>query len=265
MDKDYTCGMNTSENLSEIDQLKQDVARLKEQMRQLTRFIHYQPAGEDDDGKPLAEHLSIMCWNITLLDPRQPGKTQISLTASQFGPSINLHDSDEKSGINLLVNNEDGPEISLNDRDRKCRLSARVDKDGIPSIQILEPDNKVAVHIGYDKGSDPLVAVEYKGEPRACIKGTEKLGVVSAVHNGGQARVSMIGQESSGEIFLLNPDMKCVVKLSTEGQHDEGFITVNHSNGKAAVIISALKEHGCVILNDRAGQMKYSLPDPKNI
>jgi hypothetical protein len=59
--------------------------------------------------------------------------------------------------------------------------------------------------------------------------------------------------------------MKVAVKLSTEGQHDEGFITVNHSNGKAAVIISALPEHGCVILNDRAGQMKYSLPSPKNI
>jgi hypothetical protein len=59
--------------------------------------------------------------------------------------------------------------------------------------------------------------------------------------------------------------MKVAVKLSTQGQQDEGFITVNHSNGKAAVIVSALKDHGCVILNDRAGQMKYSLPDPKNI
>lgn len=257
--------MNSSENTSELDQLKNEVAGLKEQMRQLTRFIHYHPADVDDDGKPLAEYLSIVCWNITLLDPRQPGKTQISLTASQFGPSINLHDSDEKSGINLLVNNEDGPEFCLNDRNRKCRLSARVDKDGVPSIQILEPGNKVAVHIGYDKENNPLVGVEHKGQPRAAIKATKKLGVVSAVHNGGQARVSMISQESSGEIFLLNPDMKCVVKLSTEGQHDEGFITVNHSNGKAAVIISALPEHGCVILNDRAGQMKYSLPDPKSI
>ena len=29
--------------------------------------------------------------------------------------------------------------------------------------------------------------------------------------------------------------------------------------------IDPVTEHGCVILNDRAGQMKYSLPDPKNI
>jgi len=59
--------------------------------------------------------------------------------------------------------------------------------------------------------------------------------------------------------------MRVAVKLSTQGQHDEGFITVNHSNGKAAVILSALPDHGCVILNDRAGQMKYSVPDPKKL
>jgi len=257
--------MNPTENLSELDQLKQEVARLKEQMRQLTRFIHYHPADVDDDGKPLAEHLSIMCWHIAMLDPREPGKTQIRLTASQYGSSINLFDSNEKSGIHLTVNNEDGAEISLDDRDHKCRLAARVDEEGIPSLQILEPDNKVAVHVGYDKQNHPLVGVEHQGEPRACLKATEKYGHVSAVHNGGQGRVAMVSQETSGEILLLNPDMRVAVKLSTQGQHDEGFITVNHSNGKAAVILSALPDHGCVILNDRAGQMKYSVPDPKKL
>jgi len=107
--------------------------------------------------------------------------------------------------------------------------------------------------------------VEHHGQPRAAIKGTEKCGFVTAVHNGGQGRVAMISKEDSGQILLMNPDMRKAVELSTKGQHDEGLITVNHSNGKAAVIISALPELGCVIVNDRAGEMKYSLPGPKNI
>src|SRR5579862_2588719 len=80
----------------EVAELKKEAARLRQEMRQLTRFIHYHPAGEDDDGKPLAEHLSIICWNITMLDPREPAKTQIHLNASQFGPSIGLFDRNEK-------------------------------------------------------------------------------------------------------------------------------------------------------------------------
>ena len=256
--------MNATETPAELEHLKQEVARLKEQMRQLTRFIHYHPADVDDDGKPFDEHLSIICWNITMLDPGAPGKTQITLTASQLGPSINLHDCEEKCGINLIVG-DDGPEISLNDRDRKCRLSARVDKDGIPSIELFHADEKVSVVIGQDSLNMPSVAVFHEGQPRAAIKASEKCGFVSAVHNGGQGRVAMVSQESSGEILMMNPDMKCVVKLSTQGQHDEGLITVNHSNGKAAVILSALPETGCVMVNDRAGQMKYSLPSPKDI
>jgi hypothetical protein len=97
------------------------------------------------------------------------------------------------------------------------------------------------------------------------MKASEKTGIISAVHNGGQARVTIVSQEDAGEILLVNPDMKVAVKLSTQGRQDEGFITVNHSNGKAAVILSALPEHGGVMVNDRAGRVKYSLPDSRNI
>ena len=88
---------------------------------------------------------------------------------------------------------------------------------------------------------------------------------LSVIHDDGQVRVSMMSQEDAGKIMLVNPDLKAAVKLSTQGQHGVGFITVNHANGKAAVIISALPEHGCVILNDSDGQIKYMVPDPKNI
>jgi len=120
------------EHETELAQLKQEVARLREEMRQLTRFIHYHPAGEDDDGKPLAEHLSIICWNITMLDPRAPGKTQINLTASPSGPSIGLFDCDEKCRISLSAD-ADGPEINLLRENREYAVTVR-DEKGAPSV-----------------------------------------------------------------------------------------------------------------------------------
>lgn len=223
-------------NDSEFIKLQEEVAELKKEVQMLIEHVGVE---KFEDG---SKNVNILCSALSLFSPDKPHQMQGCLSG---GP--------------------DGPELCLWGTNAKPRLSVRVDKDGYPSIQIFEPDEKVAIHIGYDKQDNPLVGVEHKGLPRAAIKATEKMGIVSAVHNGGQARVSMISQEASGEIMLLNPDMKVGVKLSTQGQRDEGFITVNHPNGKAAVIISALPEHGCVILNDRAGQMKYSLPDPRNI
>lgn len=72
----------------------------------------------------------------------------------------------------------------------------------------------------------------------------------------------MTSGENSGELFPMNPDMKAVVKLSSDGQNGGGVITVNHSNGKAAVILSALPDVGAVIVTDRGGNVKHSLPDP---
>jgi hypothetical protein len=189
-----------------------------------------------------SKSVNLLCSAITLFNYEKPGQTQGCLSAGPDGPCLCLWGSADKP-----------------------RLEISVDKEGIPSIELFQADKNVSVVIGQDSLNMPSVAVFHEGQPRAAIKASEKCGFVSAVHNGGQGRVAMVSQKTSGEIMLLNPDMKCVVKLSTEGQHDAGFITVNHSSGKAAVIISAMPKHGCVILNDRAGQMKYSLPDPKNI
>jgi hypothetical protein len=256
--------MNTTENPAELEQLKQEVARLREEMRQLTRFIHYHPAGEDDDGKPLAEHLSIICWNITMMDPREPGKTQINLNASQYGPSIHLMDRNEKLRAALTVE-DDAAELCLKTRDSQEAISLREEK-GASFVNLYGPENKIGVQLHVDgPAGNGMVGVCEAGNPRAVMKAIEDKGIISAVHNGGQARVTIISQEASGEIMLVNPDMRVAVKLSTQGQRDEGFITVNHSNGHAAVILSALPEHGCVMVNDRAGQVKYSLPSPSDI
>lgn len=219
-------------NESEFNKLKQEVAELREEINLLTQ--HFGVDKFEDGGKSV----NLLCSAITLFNYENPNETQGCISG---GP--------------------DGPELSLWDKDGKPRLSVLVDKDGTPAIQIFDTEKKLAVHIGYAKDNCSAVGVFHNGEPRAAIKGSDNSGYVSAVHKGGQARVSMISNESSGQIMLLNPDMKVAVKLSTQGQHDEGFITVNHSNGKAAVIISALPEHGCVILNDRGGKVKYTVPN----
>jgi len=231
--------MNPTEipaNPTELEQLKQRVTELEKEMRLLIQHFGVE---EFEDG---SKSVNLLCSAISLFSPDKPNQMQGCLSG---GP--------------------DGPLLCLWGSANKPRLEITVDKDGVPSIELFQKDEKVSVVIGEDSLGMASVAVFHEGQPRAAIKASEKCGFVSAVHNGGQGRVAMVSQEASGEIIMLNPDMKCVVKLSTQGQHDEGFITVNHSNGKAAVIISALPDHGCVILNDRAGQMKYSLPGPKDI
>jgi hypothetical protein len=228
--------MNATENLTELELLKKEVADLKRQFRELSQFVCINGTMS---GK---KKLVIVCSSINLCDPDDDDHTQASLWAGQDGPEFHMYDKQENQRVAIKVNQVEGG-----------------------SIQLFEPEEKLAAHIGRDNLGMSSMGVFDKGNPRAAIKASENMGVVSAVHNGGQARVTMSSQENSGDIMLLNPDMRVAVKLSTQGQHDEGFITVNHSNGKAAVILSALPDYGCVMLNDRAGQMKYSLPDPKNI
>ena len=230
--------MNTTDNpqnTSEFEQLKKRVAELEQEVRDLVQHFGVE---KFEGGK---KNVNLLCSAISLFSPENPNQIQGCLSG---GP--------------------DGPELCLWGGADKPRITIRVDRDNVPFIELFQHQDKVSVVIGEDSLGMPSVAVFDKGQPRAAIKASEKMGIVSAVHNGGQGRVSMVSKESSGEIILINPDMKCAVKLSTQGQHDEGFITVNHSNGKAAVILSALPEHGCVILNDRAGKMKYSLPGPKD-
>jgi hypothetical protein len=223
-------------NNSELTELKKEVAELK---REINDLLQHFGVERFEGGQ---KNVNLLCSAITLFNPHDPNQIQ-----------------------GMLCGDADGPILSLWGKDGKPRVTIRVDKDSIPSIQLFQPGHKIAVHIGQDDLGMASVGVLDQGRPRAVMKASEATGIISAVHNGGHARVTMVSQENSGDLFLINPDMKVAVKLSTQGQHDEGFVTVNHSNGKAAVIISALKEHGCVTVNDRAGHMKYSLPDPKNI
>jgi hypothetical protein len=228
--------MNTPDASTELQQLKKQIAGLRQEMDALTR--HFGVETFESGGK----NVNISCTALTLLNSENPAQIQ-----------------------GMLCGGSDGPELTFWGPDQKARLSVRLDKDGVPSIQLFEAEGPLAVHIGRDNLGMTSVGVLNQGRPRAAIKASEGTGVISAVHNGGQARVTILGHEAAGEILLVNPDMKVAMKLTTEGQHGGGLFTVNHSNGKAAVIATALPDYGCVLVSDRAGQMKYSLPDPGNI
>jgi hypothetical protein len=228
--------MNTTEIPAELEKLKAEVAELRQELNDLTQHFGVE---KFEGGK---KNVNLLCSAITLFSPDNPNQMR-----------------------GVLCSDANGPTLSLWGKDGKPRVTIQVDQDGIPSIQLFQPNDQLAVVIGQDSLGMPSVGVFHEGLPRAAMKASEKTGIISAVHNGGQARVTIVSQEDAGEILLVNPDMKVAVKLSTQGRQDEGFITVNHSNGKAAVILSALPEHGCVMVNDRAGRVKYSLPDSRNI
>ncbi len=64
-------------------------------------------------------------------------------------------------------------------------------------------------------------------------------------------------------VSVINPDMKTAVKISSQGVHGGGLLTVHHPNGKAALILSNLPETGCIVLNDQDGKVVGTLPDTK--
>jgi len=104
------------------------------------------------------------------------------------------------------------------------------------------------------------VAVFHEGKPRALLKGLPKTEVVSAVYDEDHTRISMMSKPAHGEMFLIGGDLQAAIKLSSEGHDGGGFLTVNHANGKPAVILSSTRIAGFIILNDSRGKMYASLP-----
>lgn len=246
---------------TEIETLKKEIVLLREQLKQLTRFIHYRPASEDDDGRPLTEHLFINCCGLMLADPRSPGKHQVHLMTSTDGPFLNFFDTDEKVRVHLSVQ-KGLPEISLR-RQEEQRVERAIelrDEQGNAALNLFAKQDKVAVQIRADgQTADGLVGVCHAGKARAVMKSVNDTGCISAVHDDGHARITMLGSPSNGELLAVTPDMKVGVKIQSDAL-DGGLITVNRANGKAGIIISNTPIGGTVIVNDPQGNISGTLP-----
>lgn len=209
----------------EISQLKKEVAALKEQLRELRSFFTI----ETLEDQPHRKIMHMRCWGVTLVNPRDPGQAQ-----------------------GLICGSEDGPYVSLSGADDRARVMIGVEKNQ-GHIRVYQDGLKQIVDIGLDASGKAQVGVLHEGKPRAVIKATPEIGIVSAVHDDGTVRAVMSSHFDHGEFMVVGGDMKAAVKISADGMDGGGYLTVNHANGKAALILSSVRTGGGIISCDSRG------------
>src|ERR1051326_2054174 len=221
----YNSGMNEAQ----FQELKQEVARLTQENAKLAKdfatllrryqdisqCLHVEHPDEGVEGRPT---LSLRCSLISLVHPDKPNHIAGILGASQEGAYLWLYGPDGidgKNRVTLDVENNAGRLLLLG-------------KEAKESVQLwnVEPNGR-----GH-------VAVYENGKPRALVKAMEGCsGAISVVHDDGTPRAGMVStEEKGGEVFVVTPHVKMGVKLTGE-MPGGGSVIVNHTNGKAGVIL----------------------------
>ena len=247
--------MNTE---TEIATLKQEVARLRREMDEYRQFIRYQPPGEGDDGKPEAAYITIRCAIFQLAHPGDPNRSQVNIMGGPEGAFVSLLGKDERP--RLLLNMETGaPELCVFGDDNQYKACLRMDK-GEPSFELYGKENKVGVQLKVlgEEGRGQVGVCE-AGKSRAVMKATQDGAAISAVHDDGCARITLVSSQNNGELLAVTPDMKIGVKIAADAL-DGGLITVNRANGKAGVIFSNTALGGTVMVQDQHGKITGHLP-----
>ena len=247
--------MNTE---AEIETLKQEVARLRREMDEYRQFIHYHPPAKDDDDLDCPAYLTIRCSILSVVNPSPPSETQINIIGSKLGAYLSLAGPDEKTRILLQV--EKGwPELSLFSKSGQYGVTLGA-QNGEGALDLYGQQGKVGVQMRVlGEAERGQVGVCEAGKARAIMKATETGAAISAVHDDGHARITLVSTLDNGELLAVTPDMKVGVKIAADGM-DGGFITVNNRNGKAGVVLSNIGIGGAVVVNDHTGQMVASLP-----
>ncbi len=82
----------------------------------------------------------------------------------------------------------------------------------------------------------------------------------SAVHDGGNPRAVLRGEEGGGTTFAVNVGMKITVKIISDSPGG-GILTVHAANGSPGVIPGTTEHGGAVPVNDPKGKPAASLPE----
>ena len=82
------------------------------------------------------------------------------------------------------------------------------------------------------------------------------------MHDDNLPRAFLHANALCGEFIAVNQDVKTSVKITSDGLHG-GLMTVHGSNGKALVALSGAEVGGLVMVNDRQGKLRDSLPSAK--
>lgn len=220
---------------AELAHLRQEVAVLRKQMNDLLHFITI----EREKGAEVPSGMNLRCGVIMFQHPDEPQKTQMFMGGGAEGPFVSLWDSKEKGRVVLSVE-KDEPRVTL--------YTGEV----MPAVVLLaNPDDGCGLVAAYDNG-----------RPRAFIKAGEgDAGCVSICHDDGHARITMRGSENEGCLMAVSPDMKAVVKISSDGPNGGGVVVVNGSNGHPSAFLTSGPEGGAVIVNGPDGKPAASLPD----
>lgn len=247
--------MNTE---TELAALQQEVARLRQELNELKQFIHYHPPFVDDDGAKCAAHITLQCAAFQLIHPSDPSRSQVNMMCSPDGAFVSVLGKDERTRVLMQVD-KDVPELSLFGGDNQYKVTLRYDQ-GEPWLELFGKEGKLGVQLRVvgDEARGQVGVCE-AGKARAIMKATEQGGAVSAVHDDGHSRITMVSSEANGELFAVTPDMKVGVKIAADGI-DGGYITINRANGKAGVILSNTPVGGTVIVQDHAGKITGYLP-----
>jgi hypothetical protein len=222
--------------MSNSAELKKEVAELKEQLRELRGFFNI----ESVEGQPGLKTLKIECTGLLLKHPVNPNAAQGYLFASEGGPSLALWGKDNHARVMIKV-----------EQDKGC-------------LQMFGEGSKQIVDIGVDAKDNPQIGVLHDGKPRAVLKATADMGAISAVHDDGAVRAFMCSQFDHGEMFVVGGDMKAAVKLSADGMDGGGYLTVNHANGKSALILTSTNLGGGILSHTSQGQQLGVWPDTKD-
>lgn len=217
---------------AELAHLRQEVAVLRKQMKDLLHFITI----ETDKGAEVPRNMILRCGIAMFQNPHEPHQTQIYMGGSETGPFLSLCDSKQKGRVILSV-----------------------EKD-VPTVTLYTAEVKEAVRLeaGPEDGRGLMVAFD-NGKPRALIKaGDGDSGSISIVHDDGRSRITMHGTEESGCLMAANADMQVAVNISSDGPCGSGML-VHNPMGKPAAFLTHGPSGGVVIVNGPDGQPAASL------
>ena len=228
------------EPVSELEQLKQEVAALRAQVTllqqqhdELRQFLVVSKCSLAPDKRTL----SIECGLLCVSHPGHPKSPRLRLMASDKGAEIFMSDSEHHARLQILT----APDSA------HLRLFANGTCRAV-ELSVEEPSGR------------GQVAVFEAEKPRALMKAAPDHGVVSVTHDDGLVRAFLSANADAGEFVALGPDMKAAVRIHSSARNG-GAISVHGHNGKHAVLLGSTEQHGAVIVNDAQGRTIASLPD----
>ena len=245
----------TSEEQSELAELRAEVARLRREMNRVNDALD-------------------------LPDPRDPEYEPRPYGSVEFGQMCVRHD---KKRLPVIVySGEDESGVFLYDAKQRLRGAFVIGDDDLARLEIRNAEGEVVVRIGEsaDKRGE-IIVHEADGTPRAGLKVSDFGGVVSIVDEKGRALAAMTNSATGGQFFLTSPQQKVAVSLKSVeaggylSLHDisgrlMGFLgvtpvgaamTLHSEQGDPAVTLGGIgAAGGTVVLFNEDGEIKAGLP-----